>query len=175
MQAVDYVALYRTGRLQDAAAACEQVLAARPDAVEARLYMGLTLLRLAQPRPAIRCLKAVDGALAPDALLAALRTGLDGRGLGMQAAMALGGFLRSAFGRLRPPCVEPAAERYINVLGSSHARSFGSHAVFFPMFIAIGRTCLVLTDALFQATRRKYLDNLRPSRPVAGPDRHPRR
>ena len=156
----DYVELYRAGRLQEAAAACERRLSERPDAADARLYLGLTMLRQAQARPAIKCLKVIDGAIDGHALLATLRTGLDGHDLDLQSAMALGGFLRTTFARLQPRCDQPVADRYINVLGSSHARSFGTHPIFFPLFIAIGRTCLVLTEPLFQATRRKFLENL---------------
>lgn len=160
MECQEYETLYRAGRFQDAAEACARLLSGDPGAAHANLFMGMALLRLEKAREAIRHLKAIGGAIPPNELLTALRSGLGGGALNLQAAMAAGGFLRSAFGRLRQPSATPVSHDYINVLGSSHARSFGTHPIFFPVFIAIGRTCLVLTEEHFEKTRRKYLDNL---------------
>lgn len=50
---------------------------------------------------------------------------------------------------------------FLNVLGTSHARSFGANSYYLPIFAGIGRTMLVLTEESFRLTREKVSQNLR--------------
>ena len=65
---------------------------------------------------------------------------------------------------------------YLNVIGTSHARSFGAHPDVFPLFLGIGRTTLVLNDELLQQAVAKFdatacrLDPDQPTLVVMGGD-----
>jgi hypothetical protein len=134
---------------------------------EAHLCIALVLLRRGTATQAIPHLRNCAALRSGDWLLERLRVELLERErfvLGKQDMVALGAFLRSILSPLSLPLQKDrrrADHDYVNVVGTSFVRSFGGNKAFFPLFIGMGPTMLLLNDEVASVTRRKFAENLK--------------
>lgn len=143
-----------------------RVLEQDPDNAEAQLTAGFAFLTQDTPKQALahlrRCVALRSGGWLLETLRAlfAARNRLD---LNPEGLFLLGAVLRSALPTLAPP-LSPEQRRachdYVNVIGTSYVRSFGGSKAFFPLFIGMGPTMLLLTDEQASITRRKFAANM---------------
>lgn len=167
LSAASPLASYQAGRADEALVLAEQVLAQDPWAAEAHLCRALIAIRrdaipeLAEAARA--CLAARSGLWFLERVRADFqRMGVPG--LRRDMALHLGSILRSGLGPLGP--VLKAEQRrgdpaQVNVVGTSYVRSFGGNAAFFPLFIGMGPSTLLLTEETSAAVRRKFQENLK--------------
>ena len=161
------LALYRNGETEAAAALAQRALDEDPNAAEAHLCLALIRLRAGVIPPMVESLKHCVRVRSGDWLLGRLREDFEKRGqpgIPVPAALRLGSILRSSLSPLGPP-LPPERRRsdhaFVNVVGSSYVRSFGSNTALFPLFIGMGPTMLFLTEEASAVTRRKFAENLR--------------
>jgi hypothetical protein len=160
-------AAYHAGKLDDALQAAACAVADNPYAVEAHLTIALVMLRRTVVAATIASLKKCVALRSAEWILERLRQDFQAHGvppLPKDMAFQLGAFLRSSLGVLAPalaPEHHRAPHEFMNVVGTSHVRSFGGNRAFFPLFIGIGPTMLLLSEAAAATTRRKFRENLR--------------
>jgi hypothetical protein len=161
------LAAYRLGRPDDAVAAADRAIAADPFAAEAHLIKLLLALRRHQPAEAVESLRKCLASRPPEWVVERMRQDFNAHGmpaLTRDVALKVGGILRSHLGALGPAIpadARRARHEFINVVGSSYVRSFGGHPAFFPLFIGMGPTMLLLNDEQAAVTRRKFAENLK--------------
>ncbi len=161
------LAAYRAGQSDDALEIARQVLAQDPDAAEAHLCVALIMLRRNDVTATIASLRKCVRSRSGEWVLERLRADFARAGTpGLQRDMVfgLGAFFRAnlgAVGRALAPDQRRAAHDYLNVVGTSYVRSFGGNPAFFPLFIGMGPSTLLLTDELAAVTRRKFHENLK--------------
>ena len=131
---------------------------------DTRACLALSHLRLGEHKVAMKYLKPAARGRPDGWIIGVLKRHIPDLELGLDALFHLGRFLNQGLPIMGPPSQSAQSDgvprHMVNVLGSSHARSFGAHPVFFPVFIGIAHTTLLLTDSLFAATREKFLTNL---------------
>ena len=151
---------YNDGGFQEAVEIC-RTLVRDGDDPDARACLAMSELRLGNYKMATKCLKQVARDRPDEWLIGVLRRHLPDIELGLDALLHLGRFINQALPILGPIQENGSLPNHvINVVGSSHVRSFGVHRIFFPIFIGIAHTTLLLTDSLFAATREKFLTNI---------------
>lgn len=158
---------YRAGQADDGLRIAGEIVATNPHAADAYLAQVLIQLRKGDLSATAEALKKLAKLRSADWILQALRADFARGGvppITKDMALRLGGFLRGAL-PLLGPALQPAQRRakhaFVNVLGSSWIRSFGGNPAFFPLFIGMGPTTLLLTDETAAVTRRKLDENLR--------------
>ncbi|WP_156406081.1 M48 family metallopeptidase [Phenylobacterium sp. Root700] len=158
---------YRSGKPDDAIAAANRVIAGNPFAAEAHLVKALLAIRRNQIPETIESLKHCVAVRPGEWIVERIRQDFQAHGmppLQKDMAFRLGAFFRSHLSALGPPV--PVAHRracgeFINIVGSSYVRSFGGDPAFFPLFIGMGPTMLLLNDEQEVVTRRKFFENLK--------------
>jgi hypothetical protein len=159
--------LYRAGRVDAALDRAVAALERDPHSAHARLVQALVAFRRADAAATVEALKALQKLRSADWILASLRTDFATQGaprISPDLATRVGGFLRAALPALSPPLApshRQARHAFVNVVGSSWVRSFGGNTAFFPLFIGMGPTTLLLSDQTAAVTQRKLEDNLR--------------
>jgi hypothetical protein len=158
---------YHAGKFDDALQAAERAIADNPYAVEAHLTIALVMLRRTIVAATIASLKKCIAVRSAEWILERLHQDFQAHDvppLPKDMAFQLGAFLRSNLNAL-PPALLPehhrAPHEFMNIVGTSHVRSFGGNRAFFPLFIGIGPTMLLLSEAAAAITRRKFRENLR--------------
>jgi hypothetical protein len=160
-------ALYRTGKPDEALTALAPVVAANPHDAEAHMTMALIMLRRNAVAETIASLKACALSRPGEWIVERMRRDFQTHGrppLQKDMAFRLGSFLRSnlnVLGPALPPERRRARHEFMNVVGSSYVRSFGGSPAFFPLFIGMGPTMLLLSEAAAAVTRRKFRENLK--------------
>ena len=151
---------YNDGGFQESAEICRTLVRDGDDA-DARACLAMSELRLGNHKMATKYLKQAAKYRPDDWLIGVLRRHLPDIELGLDAMFHLGRFINQTLPILGPIQENGSLpDHVINVIGSSHVRSFGAHRIFFPVFIGIAHTTTLLTDTLFAATRAKLLTNL---------------
>ncbi len=159
--------LYRAGKHDEALALAAQVTAANPYAVEAQMTAALIQFRRNAVPETLERLKACLVSRSAEWVLERLRQDLLAFGrspLRKDMGFRMGALLRSSLGPLGPalpPEQRVANHEFMNVVGTSYVRSFGGSPAFFPLFIGMGPTMLLLTEDLAAVTRRKFKENLK--------------
>ena len=166
LQPASALAVYRSGRADEALAIADELVRQDPFAAEAHICIALIHLRRNAVAETIGALKKAIASRSAEWVLGVMRAdfALHGRPPLLQdMAFRLGALLRTALGPLGP-ILPPEARRsthpYVNVVGISHVRSFGGNTAFFPLFIGMGPFTLLLTDDAAAITRRKFVENL---------------
>jgi len=160
-------AMYRAGRPDEALNAAGKILADNPYAVEAQMTVALIMLRRNAVAETIEALRKCVAVRPAEWVLERMRQDFQAQGrppLQRDMAFRLGGFLRShlnPLGPALPPEHRRARHEFMNVVGTSYVRSFGGAPAFFPVFIGMGPTMLMMTEAQAAVTRRKFLENLK--------------
>lgn len=160
-------AMYRSNRFDDALAVAERILADNPHESEAHMTVALVCFRRNDVAGTIESLKKCLPSRSAEWLLERLRQDLQAHGrppLQRDMAFKLGAFFRSNLNNLGPalaPEHRRAGPAFINVVGTSYVRSFGASPAFLPVFIGMGPTMLLMTEAQASVTQRKFRENLK--------------
>lgn len=161
------VRAFRAGTPEEAAAAADAVLQTDPFAAEAHLVKALLALRANDMPAVIEHFRKAMTLRPADWVIEKIRQNFQAKGrppLTREAAFRLGALFRSHLSALGP-ALEPSLRRangeYMNVVGSSYVRSFGGDPAFFPLFIGMGPTMMLLTEEQAAVTRRKTRENLK--------------
>lgn len=160
-------ALYRAGKHDEALALADHATALNPYDVEAHMTAALIHYRRGVVPETIARLKSCLAARSGEWVLERLRQDFMAFGrppIRKDMGFRLGALLRSSLGLLGPAL--PAEHRiakpeFMNVVGTSYVRSFGGSPAFFPLFIGMGPTMLLLNEEQTAVTRRKFKENLR--------------
>jgi hypothetical protein len=159
-------AAYRRGEGDEALALVQRVTAVDPNAAEAHMCAALIHLRRNDATATFESLKRCAKSRSIDWIVAQLRSDFAARGAPSVATALgarLGGFFRGQMSSLGAP-LAPEERRadhpLVNVVGTSYVRSFGGSTAFFPLFIGMGPTMLLLTEEAAAITRRKFAVNL---------------
>lgn len=159
--------LYRAGEYDQALALAAQVTTTNPYAVEAQMTAALIQFRRNAVPETVERLKACLVVRSGEWVLERLRQDLLAFGrlpIRKDMGFRVGSLLRTSLGPLGPalpPEYRLASHEFMNVVGTSYVRSFGGSPAFFPLFIGMGPTMLLLTEELSAVTRRKFKENLR--------------
>ena len=159
--------LYRTGQAAPALEALARIVAEDANAVEVHLLMALIRLRQNAVAETMACLNACVVLRPAEWIVERIRRDFQAHGrppLQKDMAFRLGSFFRknlSALGPPLPPKQRRTSHEFMNVVGSSYVRSFGGSPAFFPLFIGMGPTMLLTSEAAAAITRLKFRENLR--------------
>lgn len=168
------IVAYRSSRPDEAVAAADRAIGLNPFAAEAHLIKLLLAIRRRDVANVVESLRACLASRPAEWVVERLRLDFKAHGappLTRDIAFKLGAVLRSSLGVLGPAVpsnARRANHEFINVVGSSYVRSFGGHPAFFPLFIGMGPTMLLLTEHQAAITRRKFAENLK----RVDPNRH---
>lgn len=158
--------LYRAGKQDEALALAAQMIADNPYTVEAHMTAALIHYRRNAVAETLDSLKKCLPSRSAEWILERLRQDLQAFGrppLRKDMGFRVGAFFRAHLGPLGPalpPEHRRARHEFMNVVGTSYVRSFGGDPAFFPLFIGMGPTMLLLTEELSAVTRRKFKANL---------------
>ncbi|MBP6878993.1 MAG: hypothetical protein KBC34_13290 [Phenylobacterium sp.] len=161
------LASYRRGNTDEAIEIAGKVLALDPNAAEAHLCLGLIAFRKGEAAAAMDAFRKCTVSRSGEWVLERVRDDFARWGIpamGRDIAMRFGGFLRSnlsPLGPVLPSDLRRADHSYVNVVGTSYVRSFGGNPAFFPLFIGMGPTMLLLTEETAAVSRRKFHENLK--------------
>jgi hypothetical protein len=164
--AAEPLALYAAGDHDGAAELAARVLAEDPNAAEAHLCLMLLHMRAANLQKMAEAARACARLRSGEWVLAMLRQDIGRLGapsLSVKDAIRLGGVVRSrlpALGPELPPEQRRAEHAFVNAIGTSYVRGLGANTAFFPLFIGVGRTMLLLTEQAAALTVRKFAANL---------------
>ncbi len=159
--------LYRAGKHDEALALAMHLTASNPYEVEAQMTAALIHFRRNAVPETIEQLKACLVSRSAEWILERLRQDLLAFGrppIRKDMGFRVGALLRSNLGPLGPalaPAQRLASHEFMNVVGTSYVRSFGGSPAFFPLFIGMGPTMLLLTEEMSAVTRRKFKENLK--------------
>lgn len=160
-------ASYRAGKQDEAIEIASRILEQDPYAAEAHMCLALIHLRRGAIPETAEALRNCANSRSGEWILERLRADFGRHGvppLSRDLAMRLGAFFRSNLSPLGPALAQPqrkAQHDYTNVVGTSYVRSFGGNPAFFPLFIGMGPTMLLLTEETTAITRRKFAENLK--------------
>lgn len=160
-------AMYRSNRFDDALSVAERILADNPHEPEAHMTVALVMFRRNDVTGTVESLKKCLATRSAEWLLERLRQDFQAHGrppLQRDMAFKLGAFFRSNLNALGPalsPEHRRAGPAYMNVVGTSYVRSFGASPAFLPVFIGMGPTMLLMTEAQAAVTQRKFRENLK--------------
>lgn len=161
------LASYRAGDTEKAEALAQQVLRIDPHAAEAHMCLALISLRRNDAAAALNSLRKCAAVRSADWILERIRADFARHGapsLARELAFKFGAFLRtqlSPMGAALTPEQRRSRHAYVNVVGTSYVRSFGGNTAFFPLFIGMGPTMLLLTEEAASLTYRKFRENLK--------------
>jgi hypothetical protein len=160
-------AMYRAGKPDEALAVAARILADNPYEVEAHMTVALVMLRRNAVAETLDSLKKCVAARPAEWVLERMRQDFTANGrppLQRDMAFKLGAYFRSNLGELGPSLPSEhrrATHEYMNLVGTSYVRSFGGSPAFFPVFIGMGPTMLMMTEAQAAVTHRKFHENLK--------------